>query len=110
MISQKSQQFHYTDRIATAIDDYVQKSRSRSGKGESAVGEILGWGCPRIRVSLGELRSESSRLAQRLRYDPLRHLRALEAACHEIAMEERPGYDKEGEFKFFTSIFCNDTF
>lgn len=35
-------------------------------------------------------------LSQRLRRDPLPHLRALEAACHEIAMEARPGYDKNG--------------
>lgn len=49
------------------------------------------------RISMGDLRSENPRLAQRLRYDPLRHLRALEAACHSIASEERPGYDtKEG--------------
>jgi len=63
--------------------------------------DIVGWGCPRVRVSLGELRAEHPRLAQRLRYDPLRHLRALEAACHEVALEERPGYDKEGKFIFY---------
>ena len=50
-----------------------------------------------FRVSLSDLRSENPLLAQRLRHDPLRHLRALEAACHAIAAEERPGYDKDGE-------------
>jgi DNA replication licensing factor MCM3 len=45
---------------------------------------------------MAELRSEDPRLSQRLRQDPLRHMRALEAACHAIASEERPGYDKEG--------------
>ena len=34
-------------------------------------------------------------MSQRLRMDPLRHMRALEAACHSIASEERPGYDKD---------------
>lgn len=32
-----------------------------------------------------------------MRLDPLRHMRALEAACHEIANENRPGYDKNGK-------------
>jgi len=50
-----------------------------------------------FRVSLSDLRSENPLLAQRLRHDPLRHLRALEAACHAIAAEERPGYDKDGK-------------
>ena len=45
---------------------------------------------------MAELRSEDPRLSQRMRLDPLRHLRALEAACDAIASEERPGYDKEG--------------
>ena len=53
------------------------------------------------RVSLAELRSENPLLAQRLRHDPLRHLRALEAACHAIAAEERPGYDKDSEYRYF---------
>ena len=48
-------------------------------------------------MSLAELRSENPVLAQRLRHDPLRHMRALEAACHAIAAEERPGYDKDSE-------------
>jgi len=50
------------------------------------------------RVSLAELRSENPLLAQRLRHDPLRHIRALEAACHALAAEERPGYDKDSEY------------
>jgi DNA replication licensing factor MCM3 len=45
---------------------------------------------------MAEIRSEDPRLSQRLRLDPLRHMRALEAACDAIASEERPGYDKEG--------------
>jgi DNA replicative helicase MCM subunit Mcm2 (Cdc46/Mcm family) len=44
---------------------------------------------------MAEIRSEDLDLSIRLRYDPLRHLRALEAACHSIACELRPGYDKE---------------
>ena len=44
---------------------------------------------------MSELRSHGN-LSQQLRRDPLRHLRALEAACHEIAQDQRPGYDKTG--------------
>jgi len=43
---------------------------------------------------MSELRSDG--LSERLRLDPLRHMRALEMACNMIASEERPGYDKEG--------------
>ena len=45
-------------------------------------------------ISMAELRSEG--LSERLRLDPLRHMRALEAACNMIAKEERPGYDTYG--------------
>jgi len=45
---------------------------------------------------MAELRSVDGQLSQRLRHDPLRHMRALEGACHLIAHEERPGYDKDG--------------
>lgn len=45
----------------------------------------------RVNFSMAELRSAN--LSERLRLDPLRHLRALEAACHMIADENRPGYD-----------------
>ena len=46
---------------------------------------------------MADLRSQDNgQLSQRLRTDPLRHLRALEAACHDVANEERPGYDKSG--------------
>lgn len=59
---------------------------------------VAGWGCPRVNISMAELRSQDNgQLSQRLRMDPLRHLRALEAACHSIANEERPGYDKDGK-------------
>lgn len=52
-------------------------------------------GGPRVNLSMAELRSADGQLSNRLRLDPLRHLRALELACHEIATEARPGYDKE---------------
>lgn len=93
------QRFDYVDKISTAIDDYVQRSRIRSRQfaGSKDSNEVVGWGCPRVRVNLGDLRAVNPRLAQRLRHDPLRHLRALEAACHIVATEERPGYDKDGK-------------
>ena len=71
---------------------------------------VEGWGCPRVNINMAELRSQGNGgLSQRLRRDPLPHLRALEAACHEIAMESRPGYDKNGMLKpcrISTFLFC----
>lgn len=84
----RQDRYQYVDRIATVIDDYTHRSKSLS---------VEGWGCPRVSVNMAELRSQNNgELSQRLRNDPLPHLRALEAACHEIAMESRPGYDKNG--------------
>mmetsp|Transcript_211 Transcript_211/g.469 ORF Transcript_211/g.469 Transcript_211/m.469 type:complete len:795 (-) Transcript_211:924-3308(-) len=84
----RQERFQYVDKISTVIDDYTHRSKSL---------KVAGWGCPRVNVSMAELRSMGNGgLSQRLRRDPLPHLRALEAACHEIATEERPGYDKNG--------------
>lgn len=88
------------DRIATAVDDYVHRTKTAATKGNatattSATGG--GGGGPRVQISMAELRSEDAVLTRRLRRDPLRHIRALEAACHSVASEERPGYDKEGK-------------
>eukprot|EP00521_Asterionellopsis_glacialis_P014452 CAMPEP_0195308248 /NCGR_PEP_ID=MMETSP0707-20130614/38125_1 /TAXON_ID=33640 /ORGANISM="Asterionellopsis glacialis, Strain CCMP134" /LENGTH=820 /DNA_ID=CAMNT_0040372511 /DNA_START=101 /DNA_END=2563 /DNA_ORIENTATION=+ len=98
----RGERYNCTERIATAVDDYVHRSRTNggsapgAGKGNGSAGQdAVGWGCPRVRISMAELRSEDPQLSQRLRLDPLRHLRALEAACHSLASEERPGYDKE---------------
>ena len=86
------QRFDYVDRISTVIDDYTHRSKSLS---------VAGWGCPRVNVNMAELRSMGNGgLSQRLRRDPLPHLRALEAACHEISMEARPGYDKNGTKRY----------
>ncbi len=77
------------DKINTAIDDYNERSRQLS---------VKGWGCPRVDIGMADLRSQDNgQLSTRLRLDPLRHMRALEAACHEIANETRPGYDKNGK-------------
>ena len=74
-----------------AIDDYAQRSKSLS---------VAAWGCPRVEISMAELRSQDNgQLSNRLRRDPFRHLRALEDACHEIAKDERPGYDKNGTIR-----------
>jgi len=88
----RGERYGLVDRISTAVDDYAQQSRGQGGKNAT---DGVGWGCPRIRISMSELRSEDITMSQRLRLDPLRHLRALEAACHSIASEERPGYDKD---------------
>lgn len=48
---------------------------------------------------MAELRSfGDGSLSQQMRLNPLPHIRALEAALHNIAVESRPGYDKEGMF------------
>lgn len=94
------QRFDYVDRISTVIDDYTHRSKSLS---------VAGWGCPRVNVNMAELRSMGNGgLSQRLRRDPFPHLRALEAACHEIAMEARPGYDKNGTKKKLECLFVVD--
>ena len=50
---------------------------------------------------MAELRSHGDgSLSQQMRMNPLPHIRALEQACHSIATEERPGYNKEGRLGF----------
>lgn len=107
----RTDRFGYTDRIGTAIDDHVQRSaaaaarggsnKSASGGADSATttggggpagGSLIGH--PRLRIPLSELRSHDARLSNALMRDPLRHIRALEAAAHDVGLEERPGYDK----------------
>jgi len=83
----RGERYDFEDRISTVLDDYQQKTRNSKTK--------MGWGCPRVRISMSEIRSLDPELSNRLRRDPLRHLRALEAACHAIASESRAGYDKE---------------
>mmetsp|Transcript_483 Transcript_483/g.1109 ORF Transcript_483/g.1109 Transcript_483/m.1109 type:complete len:816 (-) Transcript_483:168-2615(-) len=97
----REERFSYAERISTAVDDHVRRgSRGGSGgKGPSpdAAGGVGGSlvGHPRLRVPLSDLRSHDPRLSNALLRDPLRHIRALEAAAHDIALEERPGYDKD---------------
>ncbi|KAL7430988.1 hypothetical protein ACHAXM_002464 [Skeletonema potamos] len=100
----RSERFNYPERIATAVDDYIQRSSpstSSGSKGASFSGDKANSATgmttsnnPRLRIPLSELRSYDARLSNQLINDPLRHLRALEFAAHDIAMEERPGYDK----------------
>jgi len=91
----REDRFGYTDRVGTAIDDHVQRSaRKDPSPSADAVGGGSLIGHPRLRVPLADLRSYDPRLSNALQRDPLRHIRALEAAAHEIALEERPGYDK----------------
>lgn len=78
----------YTDRITTTLDDFKHQQQQRK--------EAQVQGCPRVKFTMAEIRSEDPQLSQRLQRDPFRHLRALEAACHLIADQERPGYDKLG--------------
>ncbi len=83
------------ERITTAVEDYRHVSKTMVGAAAAPPG------CPRVKISMAELRSnrDDGHLSRQMRYDPLRHLRALEAACHEIASEELPGYDKDGTLR-----------
>jgi len=75
-----------TDRITTSLDDFRHHRQQQSSSA----------GCPRVKFTMAEFRSEDPALSQRLQRDPFRHMRALEAACHMVAEQERPGYDKLG--------------
>mmetsp|Transcript_34637 Transcript_34637/g.63966 ORF Transcript_34637/g.63966 Transcript_34637/m.63966 type:complete len:814 (+) Transcript_34637:258-2699(+) len=95
----REDRFYYNERIGTAIDDHIQRSARKDVAGiggpssSSGGGSLIGH--PRLRIPLADLRSHDPRLSNSLLRDPLRHIRALEAAAHEIALEERPGYDKD---------------
>lgn len=96
----RHERFNYPERIATSVDDYIQRSTSSRGGGKggtekstTTVGPTTS-NNPRLRIPLSELRSYDARLSNQLINDPLRHIRALEFAAHDVAMEERPGYDK----------------
>ena len=101
----RSDRFGYADRIGTAIDDHYQRSNAANassgggkqgkGQGSSAANTTTLVGHPRLRIPLSDLRSHDPRLSNALLRDPLRHIRALEAAAHDLALEERPGYDKQ---------------
>ena len=84
------QRHNYLDRINDATDDFAHLTRGKKA--------VAGWGCPRVSISMAELRSfGDGSLSQQMRLNPLPHFRALEAALHSVAVETRPGYDKEGE-------------
>jgi hypothetical protein len=90
----RSPRYNYADRINTAIDDYAESQSKTKVTGGA------GTGCPRVKVKLSELRSVNAVLERRLINDPLRHLRALELAAHDIGKDDRPGYDsKNGKAK-----------
>ena len=99
----RSDRFGYADRIGTAIDDHYQRSNAanassgggKQGKEQSSSATTTLVGHPRLRIPLSDLRSHDPRLSNALLRDPLRHIRALEAAAHDLALEERPGYDKQ---------------
>ena len=100
----RSDDLNYLVKINQAIDDYTASiqdstnklsraaSSSSSSKNSSNGGGV---GCPRVKVKLSELRSHNPLLERMLVNDPLRHLRALEFAAHEVAKDEQPGYDEK---------------
>jgi len=90
------ERFNQVERISSAVDAFERIRNEKHNKRQV---------CPRVKIFLQELRSDNPQLAQRLRNDPLRHIRALEWACHSIASEERPGYDiKSGSSRIEVSL------
>ena len=83
----------FTDRITTTLDDFSHHRKQQN----SSLGGV---GCPRVTFTIAELRSQDATLSHQLQRDPFRHIRALESACHNVADQERPGYDKlDGSIK-----------
>ncbi len=108
----RSDEFNYVDKITQVIDDYAThqrnhnptKNTSSSAPNKNNTPTNKGIGCPRVKIKLSELRSFNSVLERRLVNDPLRHLRAIEFAAHEVASEERQGYDtKHGELRHLSA-------
>ena len=94
------QRYNFADRIYTSCDDHSHIQSQGLGVKNAAI---------RVSFSMAELRSAN--LSEQLRLDPLRHLRALEAACHIIADEGRPGYDiKAGTILYFLQFCMNENF
>jgi len=64
----------YEPKIEKCVSEYLAGTRGPS--------QVI---CPRVRVRISDLRAFNPILAQQLISDPLRHLRALELACHHLA-------------------------
>lgn len=86
-LTNNPQSLNLSDRVATSVDDHRQLLRQPGVGGSDAP-------CPRVTLGMAEVRHLDPSLARRLRSNPLPHLRALENACHRVADDERPGYDK----------------
>ena len=90
----RSDRFGYADRIGTAIDDHYQRSNAanassgggKQGKEQSSSATTTLVGHPRLRIPLSDLRSHDPRLSNALLRDPLRHIRALEAAVQSVLL------------------------
>lgn len=88
--------YNLVERVTSAYDEYANLRLEMGASMRRGSAASM-----RVCFSMAELRSAN--LSERLRLDPLRHMRALEAACHQIVNEEHPGYDvKAGT----TKIFC----
>jgi DNA replication licensing factor MCM3 len=94
-------QMGYEPKIDKCVSEHLSRNRavnappssSSGGKGNAVSQGPVGSICPRLRVRMTDMRSFNPLLAQQLISNPLRHLRALELACHMMADESTPGYD-----------------
>ena len=87
-----TQRFGLVDRIVSAVDEYRTLKRENDSSA----------GC-RLPIRAAELRADGT-LWQAMRLDPLRHMRALQQACRDVAAEHRPGSEKEGGSRI-TGVF-----
>src|SRR6056300_1560018 len=84
----RHERFNYPERIATSVDDYIQRSSTPSSSGSGSGGKggdgtstnnkstsatgMTTSNNPRLRIPLSELRSYDARLSNQLINDPLR--------------------------------------
>mmetsp|Transcript_1043 Transcript_1043/g.2253 ORF Transcript_1043/g.2253 Transcript_1043/m.2253 type:complete len:788 (-) Transcript_1043:158-2521(-) len=85
----RSDRFGYDKRIDAAVGLHAANSRTPSSGGPSSQR------APRFVLDVGDLRRSDPPLAGGLVRAPLPHIRALEAAAHELASELHPGYDSK---------------
>jgi len=95
------------DKITSALDECASHSHNTNNSKSHAINNNSSnssYPCPRVKISLSDLRSSEPQLTQELQQDPFRHIRALEAAAHTIAEEEREGYSIKFHHKIKVSL------
>ena len=92
------QRYSHIDKITAALDAHTRLHNHASSSSNNSTN------IPRLKVDLSDLRSFDPNLTHALRLDPFRHLRALDAAAHTIANEEREGYHLKFQCKITIAL------